>query len=114
MRISDWSSDVCSSDLLGDDRVGMRIPVGHGLARLDRCTILDRDGGAVRHLVTLALATAGKIGRASSRERVRQYVSISVGAVSLKNNIHLVKPSEHVDTIKHQQEMHHGAQNQSS
>src|SRR3546814_4144203 len=31
MRISDWSSDVCSSDLLVDDRIGER-PLDHLLA----------------------------------------------------------------------------------
>src|SRR3546814_13421830 len=36
MRISDWSSDVCSSDLTVIAIVA--IPVGHGLARRDRVT----------------------------------------------------------------------------
>src|SRR3546814_15632260 len=35
MRISDWSSDVCSSDLVGGG-------VARGLARLDRTGHLDR------------------------------------------------------------------------
>src|SRR3546814_13469838 len=42
MRISDWSSDVCSSDLLGvlgDDRVGM--------ARAVACDMVERGLGAV-------------------------------------------------------------------
>src|SRR6185312_5236376 len=43
----------------GDDRMGMRIPAGHGLARLDRRTVLDRNVRTVRHLVALALAAAG-------------------------------------------------------
>ena len=38
------------------DRVVMRIPVGHGLASLDRAAVLDVDGGAVGQLVALALA----------------------------------------------------------
>src|SRR3546814_8782279 len=33
MRISDWSSDVCSSDLVGLDR--LRAADGHELARLE-------------------------------------------------------------------------------
>src|SRR3546814_19634191 len=75
MRISDWSSDVCSSDLEG-----------------------RADGGAVHfrqafdaHAQHLGLGggvldAAIEIGRASCRERVCQYVSISVVAVSLQNN----------------------------
>src|SRR3546814_5696258 len=63
MRISDWSSDVCSSDL------GSR-PVGHvdvhvGLLEARR---LDAElGGATADV-------AVEIGRASCRERVCQYV----------------------------------------
>src|SRR3546814_2289186 len=35
MRISDWSSDVCSSDLLGRDRLGLRLgrPGNEGIGR---------------------------------------------------------------------------------
>src|SRR3546814_15109528 len=84
MRISDWSSDVCSSDLIA----------------LDRATLGNWAGRAGFHLRPIAermcwhLAdaerlfmdetTAPEIGRASCRERVCQYLSISVVAVSLK------------------------------
>src|SRR3546814_2306978 len=106
MRISDWSSDVCSSDLLvigaeqehfgelaksgpveehrlaagglGDDR---------GAKRVDQ-TCLEALGPrfaartpAPQHQ---RQALAQQIGRASRRERVCQYVSISVAAVYLK------------------------------
>src|SRR3546814_8246670 len=67
MRISDWSSDVCSSDL--------RSPLDRLLAgaqQLRRRTVLAHQ------------VVAREIGRASCRERVCQYVSISVVAVSLK------------------------------
>src|SRR3546814_17353945 len=73
MRISDWSSDVCSSDLLGVDRIAAPHDDEVGLHHLLRI------GAAPR--------AAGEIGRASCRERVCQYVSISVVAVSLKKNI---------------------------
>src|SRR3546814_19248055 len=92
MRISDWSSDVCSSDLAlphhGCD---------HGHAQ--RQARLGRAGDRLR-LAALFRFHAGKsaggvdegdhrqaeleIGRASCRERVCQYVKISVVAVSLK------------------------------
>src|SRR3546814_15214760 len=45
----------------------------------------DAAKGGLRNLPrTLALETARPIGRASGRERVGTYVSISVGAVSIK------------------------------
>src|SRR3546814_994167 len=71
MRISDWSSDVCSSDL---DAAGALHHQG------------QQHFGGLRHLHLLDLADAGeyrlrrgrraqgKIGRASCRERVCQYV----------------------------------------
>src|SRR3546814_3932015 len=79
MRISDWSSDVCSSDL------------GVGAARepiddlpLALVAPLRPDDGNICHDAVLlsgrekpgaALADlAGEIGRASCRERVCQYV----------------------------------------
>src|SRR3546814_10234010 len=34
MRISDWSSDVCSSDLIAADRRTARIPAGWSIRRL--------------------------------------------------------------------------------
>src|SRR3546814_19946697 len=96
MRISDWSSDVCSSDLVGTvmdgdaeehiaevakvlsryvDMIGVRaFPkfVDWSLDRQDR--VLQ---GFAKHATV-------QIGRASCRERVCQYVQFSVVAVSLK------------------------------
>src|SRR3546814_19036478 len=85
MRISDWSSDVCSSDLLASAR-----PLHHPRRRGRGCAAgggdppfriwprPDRDRPRIR-------SDGDEIGRASCRERVCQYVSISVVAVSLKN-----------------------------
>src|SRR3546814_16899674 len=100
MRISDWSSDVCSSDLLIEilaDALGadveLHVDLGCGLPLIDggRARIFERQ---ILHILrdepdrrTVVLAVAqrfGEIGRASCRERVCQYVSISVVAVSLK------------------------------
>src|SRR3546814_19094326 len=75
MRISDWSSDVCSSDL---DRVVMRIPVRDRLAGLDRGAVLDVDGGAVGQLVALALAAVGVEHRQFARTRHRAQVATGV------------------------------------
>src|SRR3546814_18694579 len=97
MRISDWSSDVCSSDLkldiLGKTGRGKRLARGAAAedgrnlvlqlavgstcrARLRRrppLQSLDDGAGAEQVL--------DEIGRATCRERVCQYVSISVVAV---------------------------------
>src|SRR3546814_19157810 len=101
MRISDWSSDVCSSDLQRvteyrrkRDRIaGMRDAVGRHQAAaeipehrfgisckeaMDRET--DRRGEPL-----LADFPRGEIGSASCRDRVCKYVSTSVGAVALQN-----------------------------
>src|SRR3546814_7132510 len=79
MRISDWSSDVCSSDLTGliaDERHLAHHPAILWRGRGDACgaarlaqprAALDRLG--VRHL-----RDEQQIGRASCRERVCQYV----------------------------------------
>src|SRR3546814_13020002 len=116
MRISDWSSDVCSSDL--DDRSGRksimalmsiahRCPTGPSRQETPMTTYesafptaafaraVRRAGPrhaalyqyAALNLPAAALVTVAwqrEIGRASGRERVCQYVLISVVAVSLK------------------------------
>src|SRR3546814_20512034 len=107
MRISDWSSCVCSSDLimrvdrgdppLGDpafdDRDPRRGPLAQGGLQVvldDRRPLDDLVGpdlGTQRRAardVHLGVDVAGEIGRASGRERVCKYVSISVVAVSFK------------------------------
>src|SRR3546814_3069110 len=78
MRISDWSSDVCSSDLV----VGLEHTYGCGVA-------IDAPGAAVpirtlRNIsrnpnfggtaMMVSLGCEKQIGRASCRERVCQYV----------------------------------------
>src|SRR3546814_12719238 len=103
MCISDWSSDVCSSDLKGTPRRAHLMqskplqdllihqsplhtqrpsPIPHHLRHSISASIPIRFP-RVRTLhppPTLLLATT-QIGRASCRERLCQYVSISVGAV---------------------------------
>src|SRR3546814_16676134 len=98
MRISDWSSDVCSSDLsLYPARSPQRrrargaqsrqsdVP---GDPRAEGCGA--RGGRAHRcraRSVHQPRPRRADIGRASCRERVCQYVSISVVAVSVKKKI---------------------------
>src|SRR3546814_6633028 len=87
MRISDWSSDVCSSDLRADlgppaahltvaqlVQLGAALPVANDLtvdphpAGVDGLQVVDAPQKS-------ALPGAGReIGRASCRERVCQYV----------------------------------------
>src|SRR3546814_14408802 len=91
MRISDWSSDVCSSDLVQDSRLVVLNAMDaaeRGAEVLTRveCLSARREGAQWR--VLLRDRRSGlqreEIGRASCRERVCQYVWISVVAVSLK------------------------------
>src|SRR3546814_16583601 len=88
MRISDWSSDVCSSDLQRGD-IHPQI-VEDQDRRQRKCTDRDQqpddtERGRERAGVVAVRSRAMQIGRASCRERVCQYVSISVVAVALKN-----------------------------
>src|SRR3546814_10042652 len=87
MRISDWSSDVCSSDLVRHD--GMEIPpLGPAAGAVDaaelRAEVIGQDlrlvEGAQRVMPSRRqrridlLVCVAEIGRASCRERVCQYV----------------------------------------
>src|SRR3546814_10737137 len=81
MRISDWSSDVCSSDL-GGQRIEEQQAARLQLA-LHQSHARRRSGEAAAHVVVdadvalEAVEAPGEalpIGRASCRERVCQYV----------------------------------------
>src|SRR3546814_1577395 len=97
MRISDWSSDVCSSDLMAPARIEAAVGFGHLLfvlpyvfltlseayRRLDPrwshvAHALGASANAVFWRVRLPLLLGpiltAEIGRASCRERVCQYV----------------------------------------
>src|SRR3546814_11804965 len=113
MRISDWSSDVCSSDLSQPLLHGYHVQTEGVRFRLDAKCLdtfvaaemvrLESDaqarrwhaGQMLRFLVESKAQAEGvnayearrgsAVGRASCRERVCQYVEISVVAVTLKN-----------------------------
>src|SRR3546814_8190781 len=78
MRISDWSSDVCSSDLIDEEDAGARVLHGdaeHEKAEDEQRQRLER--GAQQALDAHHVEAGGgpdEIGRASCRERVCQYV----------------------------------------
>src|SRR3546814_1963727 len=70
MRISDWSSDVCSSDLAA-------MSARNYSAALDRLVALWRVGIRDQRIIEVFQRLAKEeeeIGRASCRERVCQYV----------------------------------------
>src|SRR3546814_1480941 len=82
MRISDWSSDVCSSDLNAMHRAVKAEGGWGGICTescsihpevnqsLSTCTTLWDEGEVINH----RYMTDEEIGRASCRERVCQYV----------------------------------------
>src|SRR3546814_1257239 len=82
MRISDWSSDVCSSDLRSEC-AGVEVAGDHGV-RERKVTVradigvarvgVERRKDEVAAVFDADGLCAGKIGRASCRERVCQYV----------------------------------------
>src|SRR3546814_16605903 len=99
MRISDWSSDVCSSDLAavrhGQRQAAGRRPrpgphtrgAGPVRGRHVALTLLSRLPRELLVLLVRAyqlLVSPLQIGRASCMERESQYVSMSVVAVALK------------------------------
>src|SRR3546814_4669902 len=82
MRISDWSSDVCSSDLIrqlahdrnrADDLVDALALHAHGHHERADLRIRALAGHDFAHHVAHLVGTQ-EIGRASCRERVCQYV----------------------------------------
>src|SRR3546814_7930157 len=91
MRISDWSSDVCSSDLnwwtttrLRATRSGRSACFVLYIICIMRNIRWSTQASVTSDMRGLPSQNHEKIGRASCRERVCQYVSISVVAVSLK------------------------------
>src|SRR3546814_16140443 len=106
MRISDWSSDVCYSDLIvfahvENERRLVEIErlvkpqidrARHaafdliGGLRLEHVDALQRLRGQILEVERPAGGGEDKIGRESCRERVGQYGKISVGAGALKKH----------------------------
>src|SRR3546814_9291532 len=75
MRISDWSSDVCSSDLRGEPDRRTEIP----LTNFRGIELRDFPAEIARLALIIAeyqcdVLYRGQIGRASCRARVCQYV----------------------------------------
>src|SRR3546814_1556714 len=77
MRISDWSSDVCSSDLIREDEADLAPPFDKAATAPvakpaeDKPTKAQQPPAPAERVKS---APAEQIGRASCRERVCQYV----------------------------------------
>src|SRR3546814_2422071 len=79
LRISDWSSDVCSSDLLDAGEYDAIVLACAGLLRLGFDARIRTRLDAPEWLPApaqgaIAIESRDEIGRASCRERVCQYV----------------------------------------
>src|SRR3546814_1344753 len=77
MRISDWSSDVCSSDLVRNFttlQVCRRRQLRPTIPNLKPMSMSPRTGPCGKEKRKPALSANAEIGRASCRERVCQYV----------------------------------------
>src|SRR3546814_12459880 len=91
MRISDWSSDVCSSDLFvagkldeARQRGRQHQTLADQFAAPLRLQVEHKAEALVRHERKGMRRIDRQIGSASRRARVCQYVSIPVVALSLK------------------------------
>src|SRR3546814_14910373 len=93
MRISDWSSDVCSSDLVILSAIEEEVDI----TLVELAEMLRSEHGAVfapstiwrfldRHSMTIKKnqRTPAKIGRAADRARVCQTVIVPAGTVTRK------------------------------
>src|SRR3546814_17709284 len=108
MRISDWSSDVCSSDLIANLGIALhrvdeeyaviealpeeaaRVMVGLCGMRPEAWIKIGIGAQQIAEMVELTRATGhavgfSEIGRTSGRERVFYYFLISVYGVTYKN-----------------------------
>src|SRR3546814_16009162 len=92
MRISDWSSDVCSSDLrFAVMDINLHLRCADQAQQSKAADDARLDGDRQRRFARCARAGRRiehrpEIGGASCRERVCQYVEISVSSVSFKKN----------------------------
>src|SRR3546814_17690484 len=99
MRISDWSSDVCSSDLVRRNvsirRQTRKESLGLSTPKQRWVPLAVKNDKAFNPMPVRLLGSAAvmqgpnpkpkvKIGRAACRERVCQYETLSGGGVTLK------------------------------
>src|SRR3546814_20701619 len=89
LRISDWSSDVCSSDLASRVRRDIQAPVTVAVTAGPHATAspLATDMASAPAVLAEADSLAAEIGRASCRESVCLDVSIARVAGSLNKRL---------------------------
>src|SRR3546814_12077704 len=77
MRISDWSSDVCSSDLLvtGEVAAGLFRAVQLGVTRLNRVGDMDeRSGSVCLHRLAAWISGSPLVDHAAARSGCATYI----------------------------------------
>src|SRR3546814_2940403 len=68
VRISDWSSDVCSSDLHAPDQVGTGLGQAGGRPAAEG--VADEDGGLAQHLLAHRGGVGDVVAERSAQRRV--------------------------------------------
>src|SRR3546814_15716911 len=102
MRISDWSSDVCSSDL---DEVGSAVLDGHAASRMTPSlnrSIHSRRGG--RDSTGTCAATAWNSTRAKGAQLTIEAISRGGKKTSPRNNSDIVTGRVPVDRGQHNED----------
>src|SRR3546814_10924808 len=103
MRSSDWSSDVCSSDLRSPCIGRKAIPyAGFQLFRSSACFSTSNAACPAAKRFAASASPGFKIGRESCRDRVCQDVQLSVVAVALKKKA----PTRQVYTVNTKNNQH--------
>src|SRR3546814_7520853 len=74
MRISDWSSDVCSSDLSIDRMYANNREILNLISKCREIRDVSKKTKLLEYINQMLPAESRKIGRASCRERVCQHV----------------------------------------
>src|SRR3546814_2343336 len=96
MRISDWSSDVCSSDLDAGGALD-QAEVGHGVGQ--------RAGQEVQAPVQLLLAQLGDAGRDRPGE-IAQHVAVALGQELAQAVVFFsIRPRDHPRSEEHTSEL---------
>src|SRR3546814_19850426 len=97
MRISDWSADVCSSDLRRHTEAATALLERNGLSVRD-VHVIGYHGQTIAHRPDRGW-TWQKFASASCRERVCRFEEISVVAVSLRNKAKNIQHPMYSNTV---------------
>src|SRR3546814_11784230 len=95
MRISDWSSDVCSSDLVAGRLNVSRQPVTHALAVLKAQGFLEASG---RQGLTVAPIDPALLDRKSVVEGKSVSVRVDLGGRRIIKKKHIIHKHQYTNT----------------